>query len=142
MYLPEFSLAIEYNGEGHYKFIPLYDELETTQRRDKVKKYLCESNGITLLVVPYWWDKSAESLARTIHELRPDITVPPSFLAGRAIPDVMPRQREMIRGEFYPKQEAQPSNTFDATGWYVTVRNKMSFPKENELDFSECCSLS
>ena len=29
--------------------------------------------GITLIEVPYWWDKKADSLAATIYRARPDV---------------------------------------------------------------------
>lgn len=31
------------------------------------------SEGVTLIQVPYWWDKSVASLAATILKYRPDI---------------------------------------------------------------------
>ena len=44
--------------------------------------------GITLIEVPYWWDKQVSSLASTIYNTRPDLfdTKP----QGIAIPSIPP----------------------------------------------------
>lgn len=61
MYNPELQLAIEYNGEQHYRFPNYYhantdagkvqflDQLE----RDEIKRSLCAQLGINLIEVPY-----------------------------------------------------------------------------------------
>ncbi len=49
--------------------------------------------GITLIVVPFWWNGSTESLAHAIHMARPDIPVSPVLLTGDAIPTEMPSQK-------------------------------------------------
>lgn len=61
-YLPEYNLAIEYDGEAHY--IPIdfagkgeewaLDNLNKTKYRDKLKDKYCEDNNIKLLRIPYW----------------------------------------------------------------------------------------
>ncbi len=50
----------------------------------------CEQSGITLIVVPFWWDKSMESLVGTIASARPDIIM--NRKAGDVIPMEMPPQ--------------------------------------------------
>ncbi len=89
IFLPELSLAIEYNGEYHYAFVSVYGDFETVQQRDKAKKLTCHSHGITLITVPYWWDYKITSVAATIHMARPDITMPVS-LTGTPIPTDVP----------------------------------------------------
>lgn len=50
-------LAVEYNGEQHYKFIPYFHRSRETfhnqKYRDEIKKYKCKENGIVLIEVPY-----------------------------------------------------------------------------------------
>jgi hypothetical protein len=50
-------LAVEYNGEQHYKYNPYFHRTEQdfydSQYRDKLKIKLCEQNNIKLIVVPY-----------------------------------------------------------------------------------------
>lgn len=53
-YLPDFNIAIEYNGEQHYiKKKDFFDGLEITQNRDRKKKEYCLENNIELLIIPY-----------------------------------------------------------------------------------------
>ena len=57
LYNDELKLAIEYNGEQHYKFFPKihknYEHFQTQKYRDEMKKMLCQRKGITLIEVPY-----------------------------------------------------------------------------------------
>lgn len=51
------QLAIEYNGEQHYKYIEKfyknYESFLCQKYRDEIKIRLCKENNITLIVVPY-----------------------------------------------------------------------------------------
>ena len=53
----ELSLAVEYNGIQHYKFVPYFHKTKETfqnqKYRDYMKRDLCEKNGVTLIEVPY-----------------------------------------------------------------------------------------
>jgi len=53
----ELKIAIEYNGIQHYEYTPRFhsskDSFYNTKYRDKIKKELCQKNGIKLIVVPY-----------------------------------------------------------------------------------------
>lgn len=54
-FLPEFNLAIEYQGEQHfYNTHWFHDDLNSTQKRDEVKRNYCKENNIELLEIPYW----------------------------------------------------------------------------------------
>lgn len=63
-YLPEHNLAIEYDGEFHYKIMPLGNDLEGQQRRDAIKTKYCEENDIILLRIPYWEKDNIEPILR------------------------------------------------------------------------------
>lgn len=78
IFLPELSLAIEYNGEQHYHEVPIFGPLEVIQRRDREKAELCAQQGIRLFTVPYWWDGQQGSLLASLHHQFP--TVLPSLL--------------------------------------------------------------
>ncbi len=67
-----------------------YNEPETVKQRDHVKQLICSTNGITLITVPFWWDKTTESVAHTIAIARPDIEFPSALLKGNAILTQMP----------------------------------------------------
>ena len=45
--------------------------------RDEEKKRACAKAEITLIEVPYWWDRTKESLAATIHKARSDLILNP-----------------------------------------------------------------
>ena len=53
----ELRLAVEYNGQQHYKYIPYfhsgYEAFRNQQYRDEIKRRMCRDNGIVLIEVPY-----------------------------------------------------------------------------------------
>lgn len=60
MYCPEMGLAIEYQGEQHYKYVegkgPFHaceKDFINQVRRDSFKKEMCQRLGIYLIIVPY-----------------------------------------------------------------------------------------
>src|SRR5690242_860134 len=69
-----------------------YDELKYVQSRDRKKKVICKEQGISLIIIPYWWDRKIESIAATIHSIRPDIQIPSVLLKGNVITDRMIQQ--------------------------------------------------
>jgi len=89
IFIPDLALAIEYNGEYHYRQLAIHPTFKITQQRDKLKKLHCQEEGITLIVIPYWWDKTIDSVIQTIHQLRPDIDLPDA--KGFPIPAKIPK---------------------------------------------------
>jgi len=73
LFLPDHDVALEYNGYHHYFDLPFFGPVEQYRRRDEEKRRLCEANGIRLVTVPFWWDKTAESLAATLHDQLPSL---------------------------------------------------------------------
>ena len=68
IFLVDMKIAIEYHGKQHYEDIPAaFAPLEMYQQRDKEKKLLCNKFGINLIVIPYWWDNTIDSLQDTIN---------------------------------------------------------------------------
>jgi len=53
----ELGLAVEYNGQQHYKYIPYFhrnkDHFMTQKYRDDMKRRICKEQGIVLIEVPY-----------------------------------------------------------------------------------------
>ncbi len=73
--------------------------------------------GITLVTIPYWWNRSASSLASQIHLSRPDISVAvPMSIAISAQPakDIQSHQETVKL--IYPKP-LPPSVVI--TNWYT-----------------------
>ena len=54
---PELGIAVEYNGEQHYKYPNAFHKSErefiNQIRRDEFKREQCDKNGIYLITVPY-----------------------------------------------------------------------------------------
>jgi len=101
IFIPELALSFEYHGEYHYQFVPIHDDIAKVQQRDQSKQEICKSRGISLIVIPFWWDKYLESLSHTIHKYRPDIIPNTKSISGEAIPDSIPFQRP-YKVQFYP----------------------------------------
>jgi hypothetical protein len=75
IFLPQLSLAFEYQGEHHYSS-NFFASSEVSQKRDQAKRNFASQLGITLISIPYWWNRSSDSLASTIQYYRPDIHFP------------------------------------------------------------------
>lgn len=73
VYLPQASLAFEYQGIFHYQDVSVVGQGEERIAKDAEKASICAKAGITLVSVPYWWDFGADSLANTIQMMRPDL---------------------------------------------------------------------
>jgi hypothetical protein len=68
IFIPELRLAIEYQGQQHYKPVSLFGGEEgflQTQERDKLKAKLCAENGINLIFFRY-----DETITRNLIETR------------------------------------------------------------------------
>ena len=56
-FIPSLNIAIEYDGEQHYKSIDAWggeETLKRTQESDALKNDFCDYMGIDLLRIPYW----------------------------------------------------------------------------------------
>jgi len=73
VYVKTFSIAFEYQGEQYYRSRSIYGSHTNQQKTDEEKKILCQNHGITLIEIPFWWDRKKESLIATINKHRPDV---------------------------------------------------------------------
>lgn len=89
LYLPSLQLAFEFHGQQHYHHSHRGLLLEQ-QQRDREKIEACRKHGVTLVIVPYWWDKKKESLVKTIKQLRPDTSFSSSPSSATSSPFVTP----------------------------------------------------
>lgn len=72
-------IGIEYHGEHHYHDLHLFASSQSVRgysERDKKKAAVCVEVGITLVLVPYWWDQSVFSLHSLLMEYLPCGTAP------------------------------------------------------------------
>ncbi len=75
-YSHKLSLAFEYQGQQHYSPIPYFGgekQFKTQQERDIKKRKLCATHNITLIEIPYTWDKSEQYVRDKISEKRPEL---------------------------------------------------------------------
>lgn len=73
LYIPSLNLAFEYNGQQHYKDIGYFQPTHQYQTRDDLKQQACKLAGISLISVPYWWNRKKESLVATILKHNPQL---------------------------------------------------------------------
>lgn len=62
-YLPDYNVAIEYNGAQHYEEVEYFggkERFEVQQRHDKIKENYCKENGIPLIRIPYYANTDEE----------------------------------------------------------------------------------
>jgi hypothetical protein len=136
VYIPSLALALEYQGELHFIKIPIFgDTVEKKQKLDKMKLEVSKQAGISLISIPFWWDKREGSLAATIKLHRPgiirldirdscqyyiviilDIQFPDSVI-GSPISTVLPRNTKTYLDNYIPAVPLQISQLFEPTGW-------------------------
>jgi hypothetical protein len=54
------NLALEYQGRQHFYFEYQGGSPKSQQKRDEEKKRACSRENITLIQIPFWWQKSRE----------------------------------------------------------------------------------
>ncbi len=64
-YLPEYNIAIEYDGELHFKNIK-YSKLNEIKQRDFLKNKLCHIYKINLIRIPYHFKNNLENYLNKI----------------------------------------------------------------------------
>lgn len=70
------KITFEYQGEHHFLQFKCGfpgQSLEHKQSRDSEKQRLCEQHGITLITIPYWWDRTEASVIDAIEQKRPEL---------------------------------------------------------------------
>ena len=73
VYFPHLNLAFEYQGAQHYEQIGVYGDVSDRMARDETKAARCLSKGISLITVPFWWNKKRPALLTAILAERPDL---------------------------------------------------------------------
>ena len=73
IFVPELMLAVEYHGEQHYRAVSLFggnEGLAKTKERDRLKRQLCQQNGIRLVTFRYNEDLTEEHVLRRLGRFR------------------------------------------------------------------------
>ena len=64
------NIAFEYHGQQHYEDTPSnFAPLEMYKHRDEEKEKICKKFGIQLVIIPFWWDNSMESLKEKLTQI-------------------------------------------------------------------------
>jgi hypothetical protein len=66
-------IAFEYQGHQHFEFHYQSGSGDVRMNRDNTKRMACKMENITLIEIPYWWDRKMESLYDIIKNIRPDL---------------------------------------------------------------------
>jgi hypothetical protein len=117
------SLALEYQGQTHYYSTHIFGQASNRQRADNIKREFAAKLGITLISIPFWWDKSLTSLAATIYSHRPDLSL--DGLTSGVVPVKMPNK---LQNKFYyvPNVPTNYKEDKDPTGWYVARNYRLN----------------
>jgi ATP-dependent DNA ligase len=111
--------------------------LEEDKQRDAHKSAFCKQLGmknsvfsliligITLIEVPYWWDRKYESLEATIYSQRPELFT--ELPIGKPIPLTRPSIEKLKRSQSVTNKSLMTSTewdyeSMDPTGWYMTEK--------------------
>jgi len=73
IFFPQLHLAFEYQGVQHYEQLPVYGTLGERVARDADKSAQCKAQGISLIEVPFWWNKKRPELLAALLAQRPDL---------------------------------------------------------------------
>jgi len=74
IFVPEFHLALEFQGQQHYHYnLRFGNHPLQQQRRDSEKHKICEKNGLTLIEVPHWKPIGDLSISYLLRNHRPDL---------------------------------------------------------------------
>jgi hypothetical protein len=61
IWIPRLNLAFEFQEAHHYKATQFtYQPVSTIETRDILKQLGAPQQGITLITVPFWWDRTPE----------------------------------------------------------------------------------
>ena len=83
---------------------------------------MCKENGITLFIIPFWWDNKKESLIATIQEKHPEL-IHVSNSKSIPIPSSPPYIHKSIEQLLIdPSSTFVPVSTFD--GSYINPVGK------------------
>jgi hypothetical protein len=116
IFIPTLAIAFEYQGEAHYFSGHVYGNASTRQKADKLKAQFAKSMGITLITIPFWWNRTKASLAALIGYHRPDI----SRMYSRTVPSLEVPSAYHRPFNYHPnacKDMKMQGTQFDPTGW-------------------------
>jgi very-short-patch-repair endonuclease len=61
-FIEKYNLAVEYDGDYHYKDLKGREYLADQIKKDRIKDKFCKAKGIKMLRIPFWKKSSFESI--------------------------------------------------------------------------------
>jgi len=119
--VPELKLAFDYKGEHNFV------DADYAACEDQKRKY-CNSQGITFIVIPYWWMGDSSSFVATVQIFRPDIIKNLSTADPIPEPPPEPRRRRggrlasKLPSNFLLKAREYREGMIDPTGWWMSEK--------------------
>jgi DNA ligase-1 len=124
IFVPEKKIAIEYQGEQHFQDFSHagYISLAERQKKDKKKMEVCTKLGIGFIEIPYWWDRTLESLSATLNLKFPDVFE--KIGSGIPIPTEAPPKKEPIRTNKNIMQgyDYKEDSKINVEGWFMSEK--------------------
>uniref|UniRef100_A0A6B2L2T6 Uncharacterized protein n=1 Tax=Arcella intermedia TaxID=1963864 RepID=A0A6B2L2T6_9EUKA len=84
IWVPQYQLALEYQGEHHYREVSVFGPPLSYINRDLKKSLKCQQNNITLVTIPYWWNRKKESLVDYLAHSLPSLPLNEGTLKNEA----------------------------------------------------------
>eukprot|EP01114_Cavostelium_apophysatum_P016152 TRINITY_DN4542_c0_g1_i6.p1 TRINITY_DN4542_c0_g1~~TRINITY_DN4542_c0_g1_i6.p1 ORF type:complete len:1067 (+),score=194.96 TRINITY_DN4542_c0_g1_i6:160-3360(+) len=75
IYFPSEKLAIEFQGQVHYSQLFKQQSIFSVKQNDEFKQTACRNANVTLVIIPYWWNRTKQQLIAMIRQTRPDLFV-------------------------------------------------------------------
>eukprot|EP00026_Physarum_polycephalum_P006541 Phypoly_transcript_06589.p1 GENE.Phypoly_transcript_06589~~Phypoly_transcript_06589.p1 ORF type:complete len:413 (+),score=20.94 Phypoly_transcript_06589:184-1239(+) len=100
LWIPEYEICFEFQDAYHYMTTWYYQNpQEHIKHKDHIKKNMALQNGMTLIIIPCWWDSTVETLVATIDFHRPDLMIsgcgqlidlnpPNDYFTERDVPEI------------------------------------------------------
>ncbi len=85
--------------------------MTVVQQRDRLKQKFCVDHGITLITIPFWWNKTIGSIAHRLCIARPDIMLHSELLKD-ATPLLDHRPDQPVSSFDYYATKALPFDAF------------------------------
>jgi len=127
-YDEEYKIAVEYNGIQHYKYPSAFHKSEQQfydqLYRDRLKKKLCEDEGVYLIPIPYWVDMCVS-----------DPNNPESLVCSKFVPKNIRYQR--IYDFLYDKIEEYFSMMSANTETVDEYENMEEYEEGEEFSYNE-----
>jgi hypothetical protein len=73
IFVPALRIALEFDGEHHYGDVSGVGQWTEKAASDAQKMAICLREGISLVRVPYWWDRKQSTLKQLVVAVRPEL---------------------------------------------------------------------